>query len=58
VGDVERETVSDIHIIPVNDLMNYDEHRECWCCPVINLLTDGGACDVEVIHNALDGRKP
>jgi len=46
LGGMEAVVVSDVHVIPVNDLMNHNEHRDCWCCR-----------DVMVIHFALDMRE-
>jgi hypothetical protein len=57
LGGMEAVVVSDVHVIPVNDLMNHNEHRDCWCCPKVEAVTDDGACDVMVIHFALDMRE-
>jgi hypothetical protein len=46
----EIKTVTFIHVIPINDLHEHDEHFGCWCRPY---------CDDDnvIIHNAADGRE-
>ena len=41
-----------IHVIPLNDLRDHVDVKECWCKPIAD-------CDYEniFVHNALDGRE-
>ena len=41
--------VSDMHVLPINDLREHEESRDCWCHPAY----DEGI----VIHNSMDGRE-
>ena len=44
----------DVHVYPLNDMMEHDtESRDCRCRPTIE-RTSGGWL---VIHNSLDGRE-
>ncbi len=44
--------LSEIHIIPLNDLRDHDESIDCWCNPE----RDDVDSDL-VIHNSMDGRE-
>ena len=43
----------DIHVLPIGDLREHVEARECWCRP--RLTEESGS--VIVSHNAADGRE-
>ena len=56
--------LGDIHVLPVNDAREHDEHRSCWCRPrvehQVTTRPDAyGLHDVPavVVHHALDGRE-
>lgn len=37
----------DIHTLPINDLVDHDESRDCWCQPTVKRLCpecDGDGC--------------
>lgn len=40
-----------MHVIPINDLREHDEHGACWCRPTI--YHD----DAIVVHNSMDRRE-
>lgn len=42
-----------LHVLPIGDLREHDEHVSCWCRPKIEEHVDG----LLVVHNALDGRE-
>lgn len=46
--------MSDLHVLPLGDLREHDEMRECWCRPDVTQEPD---CDAVVVHHALDGRE-
>lgn len=46
----------DIHVMPVRDVQEHDEKRNCWCEPRVeypNPLTRRAV----VVHNSADGRE-
>ena len=45
----------DVHVLPVNDLRDHVESRECWCQPATTREDDED--DVVVIHHSADGRE-
>jgi len=44
----------DIHIIPINDLRDHAEGRDCWCKPVVAEEDAGGFI---IAHNSMDRRE-
>ena len=44
---------ADYHVLPVRDLVEHEEFRQCWCHP---RLEHGHGATV-VIHNSADGRE-
>ena len=42
----------DVHVLPVRDIREHLEHRQCWCVPAI--LREGEG--IIVVHAAADGR--
>lgn len=42
-----------IHVIPIADLREHDEHSDCWCGPEVQLVDH----DWVLTHHALDGRE-
>lgn len=38
-----------IHILPINDLKEHEQTKNCWCGPRDK--------DLLIIHNSLDGRE-
>lgn len=44
---------ADIHIMPVRDMREHQEHRECWCHPQCLVEED----TVFVVHYCMDGRE-
>lgn len=46
-------TAADVHVVPVKDLREHTETRDCWCHP--DLVNEWRT--VVVVHNALDGRE-
>lgn len=49
---LKRET-ADVHIVPLGDLQDHEETRDCWCTP--RLESEGDT--TIVVHHALDGRE-
>ena len=47
-------TVSAIHIMPVDDLVEHDDCIACWCQP--RTIQEPDAVLV-VVHHAMDGRE-
>ena len=39
--------------MPINDLKDHEESKDCWCSPEIDQYIGG---DI-VIHNSMDGRE-
>ena len=46
--------MSDLHVIPLNDLREHEEIRQCWCGPRFNEEISG---DAVVVHNSAEGRE-
>lgn len=44
--------MSEVHVVPVNDLREHEAEVSCWCRPT----EDEGTPDLWV-HHALDGRE-
>ena len=44
----------DTHIIPLDDLVQHLEIRQCLCRPAVEEFSNGNAV---VVHNAADGRE-
>jgi hypothetical protein len=42
------------HVLPIDDLREHVENRDCWCKPVLSRTDDNR---ILVTHNALDGRE-
>ena len=45
--------MADIHVLPVNDLMEHLELRQCLCRPDVDDCGD----DAVIIHHSADGRE-
>lgn len=45
----------DVHVLPIDDLREHRESRDCWCLP--RLLEEEADAEVVVVHNSLDGRE-
>lgn len=45
--------MSDLHVVPLNDLRDHEESETCWCRPVGIFDGDG----VVIVHNSMDGRE-
>jgi hypothetical protein len=43
----------DLHILPIADLREHRESRDCWCDPALEQEQD----TVLVIHQSADGRE-
>ncbi len=43
-----RET--DTHVLPIDDLVEHEQIRQCWCRPQV-------VDDLLVVHNSADGRE-
>jgi len=46
----------DIHVIPLNDLREHEETRDCWCEPR-KTREPYEEADIVVVHHAADGRE-
>jgi hypothetical protein len=47
-----------VHVIPVNDLMEHEENKECACKPTVEVVErEDGTAGWLISHNALDGRE-
>lgn len=46
--------MSDIHVVPVNDIIEHLELRQCWCRPLVTEHEYGSAV---VTHHAADARE-
>jgi len=44
-----------MHVLPLNDLIEHYENRECPCNPRLELVPESDT--MLVIHDALDGRE-
>lgn len=40
-----------MHVLPINDLREHDEHSGCWCRPT--LYHEDAVC----VHNSMDRRE-
>lgn len=49
----ESTASSDLHVLPIEDLREHEETRDCWCGP--RLEQEGET--MIVVHNSLDGRE-
>jgi hypothetical protein len=63
--------MSDIHVLPINDLREHEETRGCWCHPRFEIEHDLGCPTIEadgygicwcqragvIVHNSADGRE-
>lgn len=43
-----------VHVLPVNDVLEHLELRQCWCRPNVVTFPDRA---VIVVHHAADGRE-
>lgn len=50
-----RSARSDVHVLPIQDLREHAETRDCWCQP--RTTREGIGDAVVVVHHALDGRE-
>ena len=46
----------DLHVLPINDLREHEETRDCWCHPAVT-GEPYEETDVIVTHNSADGRE-
>ncbi len=44
----------DVHVVPMADLVQHVEIRQCWCRPRVDEFPEGTAL---VVHFAADGRE-
>lgn len=52
-------TTNERHVIPVDDLVAHEEHRDCVCAPAVEpVMRDDGSGGWIYIHHSLDGREP
>lgn len=51
--------MSDVHVLPVNDLIEHEEEgHDCPCGVTIEpVLADDGSCGWLITHHSLDGRE-
>lgn len=50
----------DVHVLPIGDLREHEESRDCWCEPVLKPVVDemgNRYKQVVVSHNSMDGRE-
>jgi hypothetical protein len=47
--------VPDIHVIPLEDMREHTESRDCWCQPTCTKREDDEA--MLVVHTSMDGRE-
>ena len=49
----------DIHVLPVDDLIEHVESETCWCVPFIESVRelDDGVERRVIVHTAHDGRE-
>ena len=47
--------MSDVHVLPIDDLLTHAETRDCWCQP--RCERDDEADDIVVVHQSADGRE-
>lgn len=52
--DALADDITDVHVMPVNDLIGHQGARDCWCKP---MLTQEEGCHVVVVHHSMDGRE-
>lgn len=54
-----RDSRTDIHVLPLNDLREHVEVRTCWCVPTLEQVRhdSGRKAGVIVRHNSMDGRE-
>jgi hypothetical protein len=46
-------SVPPIHVVPIDDIREHEEHEACWCAPRVESEGYG----VVIIHNSMDGRE-
>jgi len=55
--------IPDTHVVPINDMKEHVDSRDCWCNPRVKYedITKYGdvykSSAVIVIHNSMDGRE-
>lgn len=50
--------MADVHVLPINDLREHEETRDCWCKPRVEFADNVSDLETRVIvHNSLDGRE-
>ena len=47
--------MTDLHVVPVNDLREHEESSKCWCRPVE--IFDASMHAPVWVHNSMDGRE-
>ncbi len=50
---IESDFGEDIHVVPLKDLKEHAQTRDCWCGPRL----EQGETAVIVIHSSADGRE-
>lgn len=52
-----RPEQAEVHVMPVNDLVEHDQEDDCWCRPRVELVEGSRPDCWMVVHDALDGRE-
>ncbi len=49
----KRRVSDDVHVLPVKDMREHEERRDCWCAPRLEFEANGCV----VVHHSMDGRE-
>jgi len=55
--------IPDTHVVPINDMKEHIDSRDCWCKPslkyedITKIQDESKSKAVIVIHNSMDGRE-
>ncbi len=47
----------DVHVIPIGDIYEHQESRECWCQPKVTANKQDVLQQPIIVHNSADGRE-
>jgi hypothetical protein len=50
---LERDERGDVHVFPIDDLLDHDDSDDCVCLPFIEIQSN---FKYLIVHNAWDGR--
>lgn len=51
---VEQDSIGDVHVFPIDDLLAHEDRDDCVCVPFIEIHRN---FKYLIVHNAWDGRE-